>query len=94
MKAKQVVRGPFFWIGFVVLGFIVFSQFTSTAGTFKKVDTATVIAAITEGKVESALLVDREQLIQVTLKNGITIEEPSESKPVTSFGKKHNSQPS
>ena len=74
MKAKQVVRGPFFWIGLVVLGFIVFSQFTSTAGTFKKVDTATVIAAITEGKVDSALLVDREQLIQVTLKNGITID--------------------
>ena len=73
MKAKQVVRGPFFWVGLVLLGFILFSQLASTSGTFKKVDTATVIAAITDNKVESALLVDRDQLIQVTLKNGVTI---------------------
>lgn len=74
MKVKQVIRGPFFWIGLAVLGFILFSQFASTAATFKKVDTATVIAAITDNKVESALLVDRDQLIQVTLKNGVTID--------------------
>jgi cell division protease FtsH len=73
MKAKQVVRGPFFWVGLVLLGFILFSQLASTSGTFKKVDTATVIAAITDNKVQSALLVDRDQLIQVTLKNGVTI---------------------
>jgi cell division protease FtsH len=73
MKAKQVIRGPFFWVGLVLLGFILFSQLASTSGTFKKVDTATVIAAITDNKVESALLVDRDQLIQVTLKNGVTI---------------------
>ncbi len=73
MKAKRIVRGPFFWVGLVLLGFILFSQLLSSASTFKKVDTATVISAITDGKVESALLVDRDQRIQLTLKKGITI---------------------
>lgn len=73
MNAKRFLRGPLFWVTLVIFGLVAFSQITSSSGAFKKVDTATVLSAITNGKVESALVVDKDQRIEVTLKPGDTI---------------------
>jgi cell division protease FtsH len=73
MKTRRLLRGPFFWVTLAILGLFAFSQITSSAGAYKKVDTATVLEAIADGKVESALVVDRDQRIELTLKSGVRI---------------------
>jgi cell division protease FtsH len=73
MNAKRLFRGPFFWITLAVFAMIAFSQISAGSGAFKKVDTATVLDAIRDDQVESALVVDRDQRIELTLKSGVKI---------------------
>ena len=70
MDVKRFTRGPFLWILIALLGVLIVSQVVASAGGPKQVDTSTVIAALQEGTVEKATLVDREQRIEATLDNG------------------------
>ncbi len=74
MDVKRIFRGPIIWIVLAVLAVITISQIASSGGGYKKVDTATVVSAITTDKVDSALLVDRDQRIELTLKPGVKID--------------------
>jgi cell division protease FtsH len=70
MEVKRFTRGPFLWILVALLGVLIVSQVIASAGGPKQVDTSTVIAALQEGTVEKATLIDREQRIEATLDNG------------------------
>lgn len=73
MKNRRFFRTPAFWVLIAILGFFLYGQFASANAAFKKVDTAVVLDAIAGSKVESAVVVDRDQRIQVTLKNGVKV---------------------
>ena len=69
MDVKRILRGPFIWIGAAILIALVASQVFSAASAPKKVDTSQIVSSIQKGDIKSATLVDREQRIEVVLKN-------------------------
>ncbi|PHX75837.1 MAG: cell division protein FtsH [Actinobacteria bacterium] len=75
MKKRRLHKTPAFWILIAVLAFFLYGQFASANATFKKVDTSVVLKAIADEQVKSAVVVDREQLIQITLKSGVKISD-------------------
>ena len=75
MKKRSLHKTPAFWILIAVLAFFLYGQFTSANATFKKVDTSVVLKAIADEQVKSEVVVDREQLIQITLKSGVKISD-------------------
>ena len=70
LQPKRFLRGPLFWILVALLAVSFFGRITTSGNQFVKVDTSTLLATITADKVESALITDRDQKIQVTLKKG------------------------
>jgi cell division protease FtsH len=70
MDAKRYFRGPVFWIMLALLAMLTISQIASSSGGYKKVDTATAVQAIRDGRVESAVIVDRDQRLELVLKPG------------------------
>src|SRR5512144_322209 len=70
MDFKRYLRGPFVWITMAVLFVVVLSQVFGSSGGYTKEDTSTVLQAIEDGKVRSALIVDKDQRIEVTLNDG------------------------
>jgi len=70
MDFKRILRGPFVWIGAAILIALVAGQVISSASAPKKIDTSLVVSAIQKGDVTKATLVDREQRVEIELKNG------------------------
>jgi cell division protease FtsH len=70
MDLKRYFRGPVFWIAVVLLAVFLGSRLVTSTGGFEKVDTQTVVDEIRAGNVESARVIDREQRVELTLKNG------------------------
>jgi cell division protease FtsH len=70
MTIKRYLRGPLFWISLVVLIVIIGSQVISSAGDPKKVDTSQIVTSISKGDVKSAQLVDKDQRVEIVLKDG------------------------
>ena len=75
MDVKRYFRGPFFWVTMIVLGVLLVTSVSSAAGGFTKVDTSVAIQAIENGQVAEAKLVDRDQRLELTLKDGAKIED-------------------
>jgi len=67
---KRILRGPIFWIalavGFVLIG----SSFVSGIGAPEEIDTSKAVAAITSSEVDTATIIDRDQILELTLKDG------------------------
>jgi cell division protease FtsH len=74
MDVKRYFRGPFFWVALVIIGVLLVTSISSATGGFKKVDTSEAIKAITAGKVAEAKIVDRDQRLELTLKDGFKID--------------------
>ena len=74
MDVKRYFRGPFFWVALVILGVLLATSISSAAGGFKKVDTSVAIKAIQQDKVAEAKIVDRDQRIELTLKDGAEVK--------------------
>jgi cell division protease FtsH len=74
MDIRRYFRGWFFWIAVLVVLVFVGSQVWSSAGSFKEVDTQTAVKAITDGQAKSAEIVDRDQVLKITLKSGQKIQ--------------------
>ena len=72
-QRPKLVRRPLFWILVAIIAVTVFGQISSGSNQFTKIETSQAMAAITKGEVESANLVDREQVIQLVLKPGQAI---------------------
>jgi len=68
MDVKRYFRGPFFWVALVIIGVLLVTSISSAAGGFKKVDTSVAIQALEQGKVTKAKIVDRDQRLELTLK--------------------------
>ena len=62
-RARKVLRGPLFWIVLSLIVVTFFGQISSSGDKFTKVETSTILAAISANKVDSALVIDREQKI-------------------------------
>jgi cell division protease FtsH len=61
-RFQRLMRGPLFWIVGAIVAVTVFGQISQ------------VLAAISQNQVDSALLIDKEQKIQLKLKSGILID--------------------
>lgn len=77
MKIKNILRSPFFWIVLAVSALLIGSNTLSASDSAKKVDTSKIISDITKNRAKSAVLVDKDQSITLTLTDG--------SKEVASF---------
>jgi cell division protease FtsH len=73
MDVKRYLRGPFFWVALVIVGVLLATQLASAAGGYKKVDTSVAIAAIEKNQVKVAKIVDRDQRLELTLKDGADV---------------------
>jgi cell division protease FtsH len=67
---RRYFRGPLFWITIGVLVLLVGAQLFSSSASAKTVDTSTVLADIAAGNVKSAKLIDGQQRVELTLKDG------------------------
>ena len=67
---KRIFRGPIFWIVLAVLFVLVGSSFISGIGAPEQVDTSKAITDITENRVDTATIVDRDQILDLTLTDG------------------------
>ncbi len=70
MDVKRIFRGPWLWIVLAVVGVLVALQYLGPSGGDEEVDTSTMVGHIEDGSVESILIVDGDQEIQVTLDDG------------------------
>jgi cell division protease FtsH len=68
------MRGPLFWIVVAIVAVTIFGQISAAGNKYTPVKTSEILAAISQDQVDSALLIDKEQKIQVKLKPGILIE--------------------
>ncbi len=73
MDMRRILRGPVAWIALAVLLVIVASSLLSGSRGPREVDTSEIVSTIQGGKAVSALLVDREQRVEVTLGDGSVI---------------------
>ena len=69
-RAGRIVRGPLFWIVIAILAVTLFGQISGVGNRYTEVRTSQALDAISQSKVESALLIDRSQKLQLTLKPG------------------------
>jgi cell division protease FtsH len=69
-KMRKIVRGPLFWIVVALVAVSVFGRISGSGSQFVKVDTSTILAQISDNKVDSVLVIDKDQKIQVILKSG------------------------
>ena len=69
-RIRKVLRGPLFWIVLALVLVSAFGRISSSGDKYTKVETSTILAAISANKVDSALVIDREQKIEVVLKSG------------------------
>ncbi|WP_093378064.1 ATP-dependent zinc metalloprotease FtsH [Flavimobilis marinus] len=73
MKMKRLFGGPYVWIAIgLVLLWIGYS--TLTTPKIGRIDTSQGLELITEGKVKSALVVDGEQRVELTLTEDYTVD--------------------
>jgi len=85
MNLKRFSRGPFLYIALGVLVLLFVTGSLRGDGEFTEVDTASVLAAIEAGDVvssedEPVQVLDREQEVQLTLADGVTIDGESKVK--------------
>ena len=73
MNAKRFLRGPLFWILLAVLLVLVGSSLVSGIGGPERIDTSQAVADIQADRVESAIITDRDQVLELTLKDGTTV---------------------
>ena len=73
-RAGKIFRGPLFWIVVAILAVSIFGQITSAGNRYTEIGTSQAIDAISQSKVESAVLVDKSQKIRLILKAGNLIK--------------------
>ena len=67
MKIKSVLRSPLTWIVFAVMALLIGSSTVTGSSSTEKVDTWKIVDDIQQGRAKSVTLVDKDQLINVTL---------------------------
>jgi cell division protease FtsH len=67
---RRLLRGPIFWIILAVMLVMIGSSVFSGFGSPEQVDTSKAVSQITAGNVDTAILTDRDQVLELTLKDG------------------------
>jgi cell division protease FtsH len=70
---KRILRGPIFWIAIAIIFVLVGSSLISGVGAPEEVDTSVAISEISGGNVDTATITDRDQVLELVLKNGETV---------------------
>jgi len=73
MNAKRFFRGPLFWILMAVLLVLLGSSLLSNIGGPQQIDSSQAVADIQGNQVESAVITDRDQVLELTLKDGSVV---------------------
>ena len=73
-RAQKIFRGPLFWIIVAIIAVSFFGQISSASNRYTVISTSQALDAITKSEVESALLIDKDQKIQLILKSGQAIK--------------------
>ena len=74
MKVKKYLKGPIFWIFIAVFLILVGSNVISSANAAKEITTAEAVSAITNNEVSSVKLIDRDQRIELVLRDGTKVQ--------------------
>ena len=72
-RLRKLMRGPLFWIILALVLVTAVGRISGRGATYTSVDTSTVLAEISQNKVESALVIDKDQKIQIILKSGESV---------------------
>ena len=72
-RVGRILRGPLFWIVVAILGVSIFGQISSVGNRYTEIRTSQALDAIAQSKVESALVIDKSQKLQLILKPGALI---------------------
>jgi cell division protease FtsH len=75
MDVKRIFRGPTLWVLLAILAVVIAANALSSGGGYKEVDTSQVVQAIETGQAKSVKVIDRDQRIEVTLKDGQKVED-------------------
>lgn len=73
-RSQKIFRGPLFWIIIAIFAVSIFGQITSAANRYTLVKTSQIVDAISQSHVESAVIIDKSQRIQLILTAGNTIK--------------------
>ena len=73
MNYKRLIRGPIFWIVLAVLLVLLGSSLISGLGAPAQVDTGAAVSDIKAGNVDTAVITDRDQVLDLTLKDGTKV---------------------
>src|SRR5215467_3945456 len=74
MELRRFFRAPLLLIAVAVLLLLFVLDYANSGSSYKQVDTGQIVQLINQGQVKSALLVDKNQTIQVTTKSGQNLE--------------------
>jgi cell division protease FtsH len=74
MDFKKLLKGPILWIFIAVLLILIGSNIISSANAAKKVTTAEAVSAINSNDASQVKLIDREQRIEIVLRNGTKVQ--------------------
>ena len=67
---RRILRGPLFWIVAALVAVSIFGQISTGTNNYTVVDTSVILNELSQDKVESAVVIDRDQKIKVILKTG------------------------
>ncbi|MGL4173010.1 MAG: ATP-dependent zinc metalloprotease FtsH [Actinomycetota bacterium] len=70
MTAKRLFRGPFIWVVIVIVIGLAVVQLGRLGESFQRIDTSSAMQLIRQGKVQEVTLVDGDQRMDLTLKEG------------------------
>ena len=70
MELKRYFRGPLLLVLLAVLVITITLGWANSGSTYQQKDTSQVVKLIEDGQVKSAVLTDKNQTIQITLKSG------------------------
>jgi cell division protease FtsH len=79
MERTRIFRRPIFWILVVIAGAFLVSQMFTSGPSYKDVDTSFALDQLSKGGIKKALILDKEQVLQLELAQKITLPDKSES---------------
>ena len=74
MDFKKLLKGPILWVFIAIFLILIGSNIISSANAAKKVTTAEAVSAINSNEVSQVKLIDREQRIEIVLRNGTKVQ--------------------
>ncbi|WP_432984804.1 ATP-dependent zinc metalloprotease FtsH [Dactylosporangium sp. CA-233914] len=74
MERTRLFRRPVVWILLVIIGAIVLSSFFTSGPSYTKADTSVVLEQLRDGNAKKAVIQDKEQTLNLDLRNKIKVK--------------------